>query len=68
MIDALAYLTQVYPLAFTILVVGCASAVVLAILVLLATAIFGPTPGPGHNAQRVLELLARALSDMWGNE
>ncbi|WP_370185131.1 hypothetical protein [Rhodococcus wratislaviensis] len=68
MTDVLAHLTKTYPLLFTILVAGCVSAVVIAIIVLLITAVFGPTPGPGHNALRVLELLARALSGLRGKE
>lgn len=68
MTDVLAHLTTAYPLLFTILVVGCVTVVVIAIIVLLTTAVFGPTPGPGHNALRVLELLARVLSGLRDKE
>ncbi|GAB6921921.1 hypothetical protein JCM9803A_23710 [Rhodococcus erythropolis] len=68
MTDVLAHLTKAYPLLFTILVIGCVTAMVIAIIVLLTTAVFGPTPGPGHNALRILELLARALPGLESKE
>lgn len=45
MTDVLAHLTNAYPLLFTILVVGCVTVMVIAIIVLLTTAVFGSIPG-----------------------